>query len=88
VARGGNDAALARTIIALADMLSLRCVAEGIEAEDQRVHLQALGCALGQGYLFARPLDAQAVEALFEPPGAALPGPGGAEGAPVLCRAA
>ena len=60
VARGGNDAAIARTIVALAEMLHLRTVAEGIEHEEQRAGLQMLGCQLGQGYLFARPLSADA----------------------------
>ncbi|HZF68749.1 MAG TPA: EAL domain-containing protein [Gemmatirosa sp.] len=63
VARGGHDAALARTIVALGEMLALRTVAEGIEHEAQRAQLAALGCALGQGYLFARPLPAAELRA-------------------------
>jgi EAL domain-containing protein (putative c-di-GMP-specific phosphodiesterase class I) len=59
IAGGGNDAALARTIVALGDMLRLRTVAEGIESAEQRDELLAVGCKLGQGYLFSRPLDAQ-----------------------------
>ncbi len=58
VARGGSDAALARTIIALGAMLGLRTVAEGVEERAQRDQLQLLGCQLGQGYLFARPMTA------------------------------
>ncbi len=57
VGRGGSDAALARTIVALGEMLELHCVAEGVEDDEQRCHLQALGCEFGQGYLFARPLS-------------------------------
>ena len=56
VARGGSNAALARTIVALGDALGLRAVAEGVEQEVQQTALAALGCRLGQGYLFARPL--------------------------------
>lgn len=56
IAEGGHGAALTRIIIALGEMLSLRLVAEGIEASDQFAHLRALGCGYGQGYLFARPL--------------------------------
>lgn len=56
VARGGDGAALARTIVALADTLQLRTVAEGIEDGAQSTALRALGCTLGQGFLFARPL--------------------------------
>jgi EAL domain-containing protein (putative c-di-GMP-specific phosphodiesterase class I) len=56
VARGGDGAALARTIVALADTLQLRTVAEGIEEGAQRTTLRSLGCTLGQGFLFARPV--------------------------------
>jgi len=65
VARGGHDAALGRTIVALAEMLGLRTVAEGIEDPVQRERLHALGCELGQGYLFARPLEAGALHELL-----------------------
>jgi len=58
VARGGSDAALARTIIALGATLGLRTVAEGVEEQAQRHQLQLLGCQLGQGFLFARPMPA------------------------------
>ncbi|CAA9339079.1 MAG: diguanylate cyclase/phosphodiesterase (GGDEF & EAL domains) with PAS/PAC sensor(s), partial [uncultured Gemmatimonadaceae bacterium] len=67
VARGGSDAALARTIIALAEMLRIRSVAEGIEREDQRAQLAALGCQVGQGYLFARPLAPDEVVSAVAP---------------------
>ena len=65
VARGGRDAALGRTIVALAETLGLRTVAEGIEDPAQRERLRVMGCDLGQGYLFARPLDATALQALL-----------------------
>ena len=60
---GGTDAALARTIIALGASLQLRTVAEGIEVEAQRAILRELGCELGQGFLYARPMAAGDVEA-------------------------
>jgi diguanylate cyclase (GGDEF)-like protein len=65
VARGGRDAALGRTIVALAETLSLRTVAEGIEDPEQRERLRVMGCDSGQGYLFARPLDAATLHALL-----------------------
>ncbi|MHB1223389.1 MAG: putative bifunctional diguanylate cyclase/phosphodiesterase [Gemmatimonadaceae bacterium] len=68
VARGGSDAALARTILALGEMLSLHCVAEGVEESAQSDQLRELGCSLGQGYLFARPLHASAMTALLADP--------------------
>jgi EAL domain-containing protein (putative c-di-GMP-specific phosphodiesterase class I) len=60
-----TDAALVRTIIALADSLGLRTVAEGIEDRQQLERLRELGCTLGQGYLFARPLVADAATELL-----------------------
>ena len=60
-----TDAALVRTIIALADSLGLRTVAEGIEDPEQHARLCELGCTLGQGYLFARPLPAEAATDLL-----------------------
>jgi diguanylate cyclase (GGDEF)-like protein/PAS domain S-box-containing protein len=62
---GGSHEALARTIIALGRTLSLSTVAEGVERAEQRAALLALGCTLGQGYLFSRPLPAAEVGALL-----------------------
>jgi EAL domain-containing protein (putative c-di-GMP-specific phosphodiesterase class I) len=39
--------------------------AEGIETEDQFDRLRTLGADLGQGYLFARPLDPIAADAFL-----------------------
>jgi diguanylate cyclase (GGDEF)-like protein len=49
--------AVVRTIIELAHTLDLQAVAEGIEDGAQLEALRGLGCDLGQGYHFARPLD-------------------------------
>jgi diguanylate cyclase (GGDEF)-like protein/PAS domain S-box-containing protein len=51
-----GDAALARAILALGDALGLATVAEGVETMQQLEILQSLGCLLGQGFLFSRPL--------------------------------
>jgi EAL domain-containing protein (putative c-di-GMP-specific phosphodiesterase class I) len=66
VALGGSQAALARTIVALGETLSLRTVAEGIETAEQAGALVAMGCRVGQGYWFARPLPAAEVTAMIE----------------------
>ena len=62
----GTDAAIVRAIISLARSLKLRVVAEGIEYPEQRSYLIDQGCPEGQGYLFARPMPAAAMDALFE----------------------
>jgi EAL domain-containing protein (putative c-di-GMP-specific phosphodiesterase class I) len=65
VTRNGSEAALARTIVTLAGVLKLSTVAEGVEHAEQRAQLVTIGCALGQGYLFDRPLGAEEVEVLL-----------------------
>jgi EAL domain-containing protein (putative c-di-GMP-specific phosphodiesterase class I) len=50
-----NDAAIARTILQLAESLDLKVVAEGVETEGQMQLLQIMGCQAFQGYLFGRP---------------------------------
>ena len=57
--QGGEGPVLASAIIALGATLRMNTVAEGIETEPQRGQLLALGCQLGQGYLFSPPLDAE-----------------------------
>ena len=47
---------LVRGIIQLADTLALEVVAEGVETAEEHHLLADAGCALGQGYLFARPM--------------------------------
>lgn len=46
--------AIARTIVAFADELDLRLIAEGVETEAQRALLLELGCRKAQGYLFGK----------------------------------
>jgi len=65
VNEGTEQSAVARAIIGLSDALHLTTVAEGIETEAQLRALRELGCQLGQGYLFSRPLPALAFEALL-----------------------
>ena len=54
-----TDPVLARAIIALGRTLQIETIAEGIERPEQREGLRTLGCTLGQGYLFARPMPSQ-----------------------------
>lgn len=58
--KGGKGWEICATAIGLAQNLGLEVVAEGVETEEQHQQLQALGCHLLQGYLFAKPLVADA----------------------------
>jgi len=57
--------AFARAIIALGKSLGLPIVAEGIETPEQLRVLRRLGCGLGQGYLFGRPVAGPDLEPLL-----------------------
>jgi len=67
--------ALLSTIISLAHSLELTVVAEGVETEEQSRLLRELACDEMQGYLFCKPIPAQAFAARFLPH--ATPGAGG-----------
>ena len=53
---------LAGTIVAMGRSLGIATVAEGIETAEQADRMRALGCTYGQGFLFARPLQPEALE--------------------------
>jgi diguanylate cyclase (GGDEF)-like protein/PAS domain S-box-containing protein len=56
---GREDAELVASIISLSRTLGLRTVAEGIERPGQLERLRSMGCELGQGFLFAHPVEAE-----------------------------
>ena len=62
---GGERPPIARAIVELGRALGLQVIAEGIERPDQADWLVSLGCPLGQGYLFSRPLGVDATEAFL-----------------------
>jgi diguanylate cyclase (GGDEF)-like protein len=51
-----NDAAIAKTIVALAQSLGLAVIAEGVETKEQRDFLAHAGCHAYQGYFYGRPM--------------------------------
>ncbi|MBF2079313.1 MAG: EAL domain-containing protein [Synechococcales cyanobacterium T60_A2020_003] len=62
---GQRNHQIVKTIAALSNPLEIDVIAEGIETPQQLEQLQHLGYKFGQGYLFAKPLTAHAVEALL-----------------------
>jgi diguanylate cyclase (GGDEF)-like protein/PAS domain S-box-containing protein len=60
-----KDAAITAHLVNLAHALGLVAVAEGIESEGQLGSLRDVGCDLGQGYLFARPMAAEQIKELL-----------------------
>ena len=61
-----HDVEVSKAIIALSNSLGYRVIAEGIENELQEVFLRENGCDIGQGYYFARPMDASAFVAFVK----------------------
>jgi diguanylate cyclase (GGDEF)-like protein len=61
-----HDSAIVQTVVALARALGLQTTAEGIEERAQWTRLRELGCDHGQGYVFSRPLQPEAVRTLLD----------------------
>ena len=61
--QGGKNSseAVVRAILALSKSQGLDVIAEGVETIGKRDALLALGCTMGQGYLFSRPLPMEAL---------------------------
>ncbi len=53
-----DDMAIVKTIIALAKMLDLELIAEGVETDEHRRLLKSYGCDNAQGYYYAKPMPA------------------------------
>ena len=65
IAHNPDDAAIVSSIIAMAQRLGLVVVAEGVEAREQADTLKRLGCDIGQGFYFSKPLQAEEMAAFL-----------------------
>ena len=65
LASDANDAAIAAAIIALAHSLKLEVIAEGVETDKELQLLRRQNCDKMQGYLFSKPVPAEAFEILL-----------------------
>jgi diguanylate cyclase (GGDEF)-like protein len=68
----GDSGAIATAVVTLANAFGLSVIAEGVETQAQRAFLVGLGCVDAQGFLFSKPLDADATTRLLLQ-GAVLP---------------
>jgi len=60
-----SDAEIVKAIILMAQALELDVIAEGVETEEQLTLLNQYGCKQFQGYLFSKPIDINALNALL-----------------------
>jgi EAL domain-containing protein (putative c-di-GMP-specific phosphodiesterase class I) len=65
LAASSQDAAVLRSVVALARTLHLSVTGEGVKTTAQQEHLHELGVEHAQGYLFAKPLPAEDIDALL-----------------------
>jgi diguanylate cyclase (GGDEF)-like protein len=65
---GGENSEVVKTINTLANNLGMEVVAEGVETEEQLAQLKSIRCGFGQGYLFSRPVDAEAATLFIQGP--------------------
>jgi diguanylate cyclase (GGDEF)-like protein len=61
----GNSGAIIQSIVTLGHALGMKVLAEGIETNEQRVLLRLAGCDEMQGYLFAKPCPAEAIDKIL-----------------------
>ncbi|GAA6615063.1 EAL domain-containing protein [Scytonema sp. NUACC26] len=65
IAVGSKNSDIVKTIVNLAHSLELEVIAEGVETEEQLIHLRSLGCEYGQGFFFSNALSSEAVTVLM-----------------------
>lgn len=72
--QGGHDDVIVAAVIRMATALGLEVIAEGVEQPEQAELLASLGCHFAQGYLFGRPMDADAATRLLQQQSQQSPG--------------
>jgi EAL domain-containing protein (putative c-di-GMP-specific phosphodiesterase class I) len=65
LSHSSDNAELARTVVRLGQSLQLQTVAEGVEDSTQFLTLRRMGCDVGQGYYFGRPMEVADIERLL-----------------------
>jgi EAL domain-containing protein (putative c-di-GMP-specific phosphodiesterase class I) len=60
-----DDTAIVASVVSLAKAVGVVAIAEGVEDADQLAALQALGCTLGQGYLWSRAVPAAEIDQIL-----------------------
>ncbi|NCP12329.1 MAG: EAL domain-containing protein [Sphingomonadales bacterium] len=64
--KGNMNSAIIASIVSLADALEMDTTAEGAETHDELALVRSLGCSHVQGYIYGRPIDADAATALLD----------------------
>jgi EAL domain-containing protein (putative c-di-GMP-specific phosphodiesterase class I) len=65
LSRTFDNAELAWTVVRLGQSLQLQTVAEGVEDSTQFLALRRMGCDIGQGFYFGRPMEGEDLERLL-----------------------
>ena len=61
-----EDSSITKAVIALAQSLNLRIIAEGVETQEQKEFLVSNGCQSIQGYFYSRPVPADEIQKILE----------------------
>ncbi|MEZ9549551.1 EAL domain-containing protein, partial [Vibrio crassostreae] len=61
-----HDQVIVKSVVDLATNLGLSIVAEGVETEEQKSTLISLGCNIGQGFYYSKPLTNNEVSKFFD----------------------
>ncbi len=60
-----EDAGITKAVIALAQSLNLKTIAEGVETKEQKEFLVENGCSNIQGYFYSKPIPAEEMEVIL-----------------------